>query len=166
MNQADFLRLIEAHKRILYKIANSYCRNTGDREDLIQEMIFQLWRSGERFDDHHKFSTWMYRIALNVAISFYRKSGRTGLRVELDADLDLTDPSGDGGELSERVALLQRFIGELGELDIALMILYLEERPYREIAEILGMTETNVATKLSRIKDRLRKQFNTFKKIL
>jgi RNA polymerase sigma factor (sigma-70 family) len=62
--------------------------------------------------------------------------------------------------------LLQRFIGELGELDKALMILYLEERPYREIAEILGMTETNVATKLSRIKDRLRQQFNTFKKIL
>ena len=166
MNQADFLRLIEENKRILYKIANSYCRNTGDRQDLIQEMIFQLWRSGERFDDHHKFSTWMYRIALNVAISFYRKSGRTGLRVELDADLDLADPSGDGGELSERVALLQHFIGELGELDKALMILYLEERPYREIAEILGMTETNVATKLSRIKDRLRQQFKTFKKIL
>ena len=166
MNQADFLRLIEEHKRILYKIANSYCRNAGDRQDLIQEMIFQLWRSGERFDDHHKFSTWMYRIALNVAISFYRKAGRAGLRVELDADLELADPSGDGGELSERVALLQRFIGELGELDKALMILYLEERPYREIAEILGMTETNVATKLSRIKDRLRQQFNTFKKIL
>ena len=166
MNQADFLRLIEEHKRILYKIANSYCRNSGDREDLIQEMIFQLWRSGERFDDHHKFSTWMYRIALNVAISFYRKAGRTGLRVELDAGLDLADPSGAGSELEDRVALLQRFIGELGELDKALMILYLEERPYREIAEILGMTETNVATKLSRIKDRLRQQFNTFKKIL
>jgi RNA polymerase sigma factor (sigma-70 family) len=166
MNQADFLRLIEEHKRILYKIANSYCRDAGDREDLIQEMIFQLWRSGERFDDHHKFSTWMYRIALNVAISFYRKAGRGGLRVELDADLDLADPGDGGGELSERVALLQRFIGELGELDKALMILYLEERPYREIAEILGMTETNVATKLSRIKDRLRQQFNTLKKIL
>jgi RNA polymerase sigma factor (sigma-70 family) len=166
MNQADFLQLIEENRRILYKIANSYCRNSGDREDLIQEMIFQLWRSGERFDDHHKFSTWMYRIALNVAISFYRKAGRTGLRVDLDADLDLADPSGEGGELSDRVALLQRFIGELGELDKALMILYLEERPYREIAEILGMTETNVATKLSRIKDRLRQQFNTFKKIL
>ena len=166
MDQADFLRLIEENKRILYKIANSYCRIAGDREDLVQEMIFQLWRSGELFDDQHKFSTWMYRIALNVAISFYRKAGRTGLRVELGADVDLADPGDGGGELQERVALLQRFIGELGELDKALMILYLEERPYREIAEILGMTETNVATKLSRIKDRLRQQFNTFKKIL
>ncbi len=164
MNQADFLRLIEEHKRILYKIANSYCRNTGDREDLIQEMIYQLWRSGERFDDHLKFSTWMYRIALNVAITFYRKAGRTGFRVELDADVDLADPDGDSGELEERVVMLQRFIAELGELDKALMILYLEERPYREIAEILGITETNVATKLSRIKDRLRQQFTTVKK--
>jgi RNA polymerase sigma factor (sigma-70 family) len=166
MNQADFLQLIEENRRILYKIANSYCRNSGDREDLIQEMIFQLWRSGERFDDHHKFSTWMYRIALNVAISFYRKAGRTGLRVDLDADLDLADPSGEGGELSDRVALLQRFIGELGELDKALMILYLEERPYREIAEILGITETNVATKLSRIKGRLKQQFLMVKDML
>jgi RNA polymerase sigma factor (sigma-70 family) len=166
MNQADFLQLVEANKRILYKIAASYCRNAGDREDLIQEMIFQLWQSAERFDDHHKFTTWMYRVALNVAISFYRKAGRSGLRVDLDAGLDLADPGDGSGVLEERVALLQRFIGELGELDKALMILYLEERPYREIAEILGMTETNVATKLSRIKGRLRQQFNTLKKIL
>jgi RNA polymerase sigma-70 factor (ECF subfamily) len=171
MNEADFLRLIEEHKRILYKIAGSYCRNAGDREDLIQEMIFQLWRSGERFDDHYKFSTWMYRIALNVAISFYRKAGRRGFRVELDADVDLADPAvpdpaGASGELEERVAMLQHFIAELGELDKALMILYLEERPYREIAEVLGITETNVATKLNRIKDRLRQQFTTLKKLL
>jgi RNA polymerase sigma-70 factor (ECF subfamily) len=165
MNQADFLRLIEEHKRILYKIANSYCRNTGDREDLIQEMIVQLWKSAERFDNHYKFSTWMYRIALNVAISFYRKAGRTGLRVDLGADLDLADPEDGGSELDERISLLQQFIAELGELDKALMILYLEERPYREIAEILGITETNVATKLTRIKDRLRKQFTSIKKI-
>src|ERR1700722_14244831 len=103
MNEADFLQLIEEHKRILYKIANSYCRNAGDREDLIQEMIFQIWRSGERFDEQHKFSTWMYRIALNVAISFYRKAGRTGLRVERGADVDLADPGDGGGEVQERV---------------------------------------------------------------
>ena len=107
----------------------------------------------------------MYRIALNVAISFYRKAGRTGLRVDLGADLDLADPEDGGSELDERISLLQQFIAELGEMDKALMILYLEERPYREIAEILGITETNVATKLTRIKDRLRKQFTSTKKI-
>ena len=163
MNQADLLQLIEENKRILYKIAGSYCRNAGDREDLIQEMIFQLWRSGERFDDQHKFSTWMYRIALNVAISFYRKAGRGGLRVELGADLDLADPHDGGGELEDRVALLRRFIGELGELDKALMILYLESKSYKEMAEILGITETNVATKISRVKDQLKQKFSNIK---
>ena len=161
MNQADFLRLIEEHKRILYKIANSYCRNSGDREDLIQEMIFQLWRSGERFDDHHKFSTWMYRIALNVAISYYRQQRRSGLRITFGGDLHLMELADGPAEpdTEEKIELLQQFISEQNELDKALMILYLEERPYREIAEILGITETNVATKLSRIKGRLKQHF-------
>jgi RNA polymerase sigma factor (sigma-70 family) len=171
MNQADFLRRMEENKGILYKIANAYCRHAGDREDLIQEMIYELWKSGERFDDHFKFSTWMYRIALNVAISFYRKASRSSLRVDFEAglspdleaglSLEVQTQTDSGEELEERIALLQRFIGELGEMDKALMILYLEEKPYREIAEILGITETNVATKLSRIRDRLKQQFLT-----
>jgi RNA polymerase sigma factor (sigma-70 family) len=160
MNPTEFLRLIEDNKGILYKISTSYCRNAGDRDDLMQEMIYQLWKSGEKFDDNYKFSTWMYRIALNVAISFYRKTSRSGVRVALAAELHLPDP--DSGrpadELEERIDLLQQFIASLGDLDKALMILYLEERPYHEIAEILGITGTNVATKLSRIKGRLKQQ--------
>ncbi len=159
---ADFVRLIRDNKGILYKICHSYCRNKADREDLMQEMIYQLWRSGEKFDPSYKFSTWMYRIALNVAISFYRKESRSGARVALAADLHLMEleDKPDGNHLlEEKIDLLQQFISELGELDKALMILYLEERPYREIAEILGISETNVATKLSRIKGRLKQQF-------
>ena|SRR5580658_1124703 len=164
MNKTEFLRLIEDNKGILYKIATSYCRNAGDRDDLMQEMTYQLWKSGEKFDDNYKFSTWMYRIALNVAISFYRKASRGGVKVALAADLHVAvpDPGHDSGdELEERIDALQQFITSLGELDKALMILYLEERPYREIAEILGITETNVATKLSRIKGRLKQQLLT-----
>ena len=135
----------------------------------MQEIVYQLWRSGQSFDTHRKFSTWMYRIALNVAISFYRRQRRSGLRIAFGGDLHLMEledrPEGDG-ELEEKIDLLQQFISGLGELDKALMILYLEERPYREIAEILSITETNVATKLSRIKERLRQQFNTLKNIL
>ncbi len=108
----------------------------------------------------------MYRIALNVAISFYRKETRSGVSIALGGDLrvnliesELEDRSPDNEELEEKIDLLHLFISELGELDKALMILYLEERPYREIAEILGITETNVATKLSRIKARLKQQF-------
>jgi RNA polymerase sigma-70 factor (ECF subfamily) len=167
MNTPDereiFLQLIQENKGILFKICHSYCRNRSDREDLAQEMIYQLWKSGHRFNADHKFSTWMYRIALNVAISYYRKEHRSGVRLSIDGDLQLIDPEDapDGSaEVEEKIDLLQQFIRELGELDKALMILYLEEKSYREVAEILGITETNVATKLSRIKAGLRKRFS------
>lgn len=158
-----FLQLIQDNKGILYKISHSYCHNRDDREDLMQEMVYQLWKSGQRFDSQHKFSTWMYRIALNVAISFYRHQRRSGLRIAFGGDLHLMeweDRTEDNGELEEKIGLLQQFISELGELDKALMILYLEEKSYREIAEVLGITETNVATKLSRIKGRLKQRFS------
>lgn len=158
MNSTDFIKLIQDNRGILYKISASYCRNAGDREDLMQEMIYQLWRSADQFDNTKKYSTWMYRIALNVAISFYRKANRSGVMVALDAETQFSE---DGGNplLEERIEVLQRFIRRLGELDKALMILYLEERPHREMAEILGISETNVATKLSRIKARLKQEF-------
>jgi RNA polymerase sigma-70 factor (ECF subfamily) len=168
MEQADFLQLIRDNKGILFKISNSYCRNRDDREDLMQEMIYQLWKSGQTFDANYKFSTWMYRIALNVAISFYRQQRRSGLHIAFGGDLhlmeleDRSDGTGEvdgAGGVEEKIDLLQQFIRDLAELDKALMILYLEERTYREIAEILGITETNVATKLSRIKGRLKQQF-------
>ncbi|HEV3324385.1 MAG TPA: sigma-70 family RNA polymerase sigma factor [Puia sp.] len=162
MEQADFLQLIQDNKGILFKISNSYCRNRDDREDLMQEMIYQLWKSGETFDVNYKFSTWMYRIALNVAISFYRQQRRSGLHIAFGGDLhlmELEDRADGRGGIEEKIDLLQQFIRDLAELDKALMILYLEEKTYREIAEILGITETNVATKLSRIKGRLKQQF-------
>jgi RNA polymerase sigma factor (sigma-70 family) len=161
MTDAEFLRLIEENKAILFKISNSYCPNRDDREDLIQEIIFQLWKSAQTFDTKRKFSTWMYRIALNVAISFYRQQRRSGLRIAFGGDLHLMEFADDSAEsdVEEKIDLIQQFIGEQNELDKALMILYLEERPYREIAEVLGITETNVATKLSRIKSRLKQHF-------
>jgi len=166
MEKAAFLQLIQEHRGILYKISAAYCRNVSDREDLMQEMIYQLWRSAERYDTNFKFSTWMYRIALNVAISFYRKTSAGRVRVTLDADVEVADGGASAGSgffaddpLEERIELLQRFIASLGELDKALMILYLEERSYKEIGEILGLSETNVATKVSRIKGRLKQQF-------
>ncbi|HEY4108469.1 sigma-70 family RNA polymerase sigma factor [Puia sp.] len=160
MNPNELLQRIQDNKGILYKISASYCRNAGDREDLMQEMLYQLWRSGPRFDENQKFSTWMYRIALNVAISFYRKANRSGVTVALDAEAHFADNNGDE-VLEQRMEVLQRFIQSLNELDKALMILYLEERPYLEIADILGISETNVATKLSRIKGRLKQEFKT-----
>jgi RNA polymerase sigma factor (sigma-70 family) len=166
MNPTDqhtaFLQLIQDNKGILFKISNSYCHNRNDREDLMQEIVYQLWKSGQSFDNHRKFSTWMYRIALNVAISFYRRQRRSGLQIAFGGDLhlmELEDRTEDSEEMEEKIDLLQQFISELGELEKALMILYLEEKSYREMAEVLGITETNVATKLSRIKGRLKERF-------
>src|ERR1700744_4709149 len=104
MNHSEFVRLVEDNKGILYKISASYCRHAGDREDLIQEMIYQLWRSSDKYDNTQKFSTYMYRIALNVAISFYRKASRGGIQVELDADLHVAEAE-EMDELDEQVEI-------------------------------------------------------------
>jgi RNA polymerase sigma factor (sigma-70 family) len=107
----------------------------------------------------------MYRVALNVAISFYRKEKKTSPVVALtDGHIEIEDNSSHSHEMEENLGLLQQFIKELKELDRALMLLYLEEKSYREIADIIGITETNVATKISRIKEKLKQQFSLVKK--
>lgn len=157
--QERFLALVEEHEKILFKVAGSYCRNPEDRRDLIQEIVAQLWRSFGRFDDKYRFSTWMYRIAMNVAISFYRsQSRRTRGAVPIEeSGLDLVAAEPEG--VSDDIRLLHQFIGQLDELNRALIILYLDGNSYDTIAEILGISTTNVATKISRIKDRLRRDF-------
>jgi RNA polymerase sigma-70 factor (ECF subfamily) len=159
--QGRFLALLEEHRKILYKVASSYCKNPEDRRDLVQEIVVQLWRSFDRFDDRYRFSTWMYKIAINVAISFYRsQSRRTRGTVPIEeAGLDLI--AAETEEVSEDVRLLHRFIGQLDELNRALIILYLDGNSYDTIAEILGISTTNVATKISRIKERLRRDFTS-----
>ncbi|MEP6711342.1 MAG: sigma-70 family RNA polymerase sigma factor [Ferruginibacter sp.] len=158
-----FLQLIEDNMRIIFKISNSYCQNKNDREDLVQEIIYQLWKSAHSFNAAYKFSTWMYRIALNVAISFYRKEKKASAIIPFEYVVDIEDKPDENKQTEENINLLQKFISELKELDKALMILYLETRPYTEIAEILGITETNVATKISRIKNNLKEKFTTIK---
>lgn len=164
-NKTDnFLNVIESNKGILYKVANSYCRNNEDRKDLIQEIILQLWKSYDNYNETFKYSTWMYRISLNVAISFYRKeNSRKRISNPLTTDiLDFSDT-----EISEEketgLSILNQIILELNDLNKALMLLYLEEKSYKEISEIIGITETNVATKIGRIKSKIKKEFTQFK---
>lgn len=162
IKQTEFLKLVEEHKLIIYKICNAYCKNAGDRDDLAQEITYQLWRSFHHFNGSVKFSTWMYRVALNVAISFYRKTKKNENIIELPENAaGIADKREDNHELEKNIVVLQQFINELKELDKALMILYLEEKSYSEISEILGITETNVATRISRIKDKLKQKFST-----
>lgn len=153
-----FGELLEQHRGIVFKVAHSYCRHPDDRADLVQEIATQLWRAFPAFDAARaSFSTWMYRIALNVAISHLRSaSHRHQHSVPLDESLhDVPGEDGDH-ESQERLRLLHRFIEKQDPLNRALLLLYLEDRSHREIAEILGISEGNVATKISRLKQRLR----------
>ncbi|MFL9483229.1 RNA polymerase sigma factor [Chitinophagaceae bacterium LWZ2-11] len=165
-DKEEFLRLIQDNRGIILKICNSYCRNKSDREDLAGEIIYQLWKSGKSFNTDYKFSTWMYRVALNAAISFYRKEKRTAPSVAFTEEhFDYHTPENDANDTTEEnINLLQQFINELKELDRALILLYLEAKSYNEIAEILGISETNVATKISRIKDKLKQNFSKINK--
>jgi len=156
------LKLIEDNRGIIFKICNAYCKNEHDREDLQQEIVYQLWKSYPAYKQQYKFTTWMYRVALNIAISFYRKTKITDNIIALDeAPLEIADKPDNTPETEKNISTLHQFINGLKELDKALMILYLEEKSYIEIAEILGISETNVATKISRIKEKLKRQFNT-----
>ncbi|MDR1526392.1 MAG: sigma-70 family RNA polymerase sigma factor [Dysgonamonadaceae bacterium] len=165
MNQVEkrdyFIEVVQTHKGIIYKIANAYCRCAEDREDLVQEILIQLWKSLDIYSDRYRFSTWLYRIALNISISFYRKSSirKSLFSGNLGAFLNFPDRD-ENDETESNIALLYRFISEFNDLDKALIILYLEEKSYKEIAFIIGISETNVATKISRLKKLLRKKFS------
>lgn len=157
--QTAFLERLDRHRGILVKVSGAYCRNPASREDLVQEIVAQLWRSFPRFDGRASFSTWMYRIALNVAIGFYRSETRRSQSLELHepARLDaLGEP--DRSETDPALDTVLERVNRLDPLDRALVILYLDDKPYAEIAAILGISETNVATKLARIKQRLRRE--------
>jgi RNA polymerase sigma factor (sigma-70 family) len=159
----EFSNLVNDNRGIIFKVCNSYCSNKADIEDLAQEIIYQLWKSYKSYKPSYKFTTWMYRIALNTAISFYRKVKKSHSTISLEEHLiEMEDNNEASSITTQNIDLLQQFINELKELDKALMILYLEEKTYKEIAEIIGITETNVATKIGRIKEKLKQKFSTY----
>ena len=152
--QDRFERLVTEHRAIIYKICYSHCQSPGDREDLAQDIAIQLWRSFGSFDGRSSFATWMYRVALNVAISFRRHESRRIQSVGLPDEHLLNMPAADA-EQPDSVRRLYDFIEQQNPLDRAVMLLYLEGYRYREVGEIVGISETNVATKIGRLKQRL-----------
>lgn len=159
-NSTIFITVIEANKGIIYKVANSYCKDFDDRNDLVQEIILKLWQAFDTYNDEFKHSTWIYRIALNTAISNYRKEKvREKYFTPMpEAFLEYEDPNVES-KTEHQYLLLEQFISELKEMNKALMLLYLEEKSYKEIAEILGISESNVGTKISRLKGLLKDKF-------
>jgi RNA polymerase sigma-70 factor (ECF subfamily) len=159
-----FLSVVQSNKGIIYKVANSYCKDIEDRKDLVQEIIIQLWRSFGNYDDNFKYSTWIYRISLNVAISFYRKEN-TRRRISnplTEGIIDFTDDN-ITEEKETDLGVLQQMILQLKPLDKALILLYLEENSHKEISQIIGISETNVATKINRIKNGLKQKMTQVK---
>jgi len=148
----QFLELIHRHQSIIHKICFIYAKNSSDREDLQQEIILQLWKSYSSFKGDAAFSTWMYRVALNTAINQTR---RPGLLVDSTSTPDVPYDPSDSYHLSEEIQILYRAISRLKKIEKAIILLWLEERSYEEIAASIGITVKNVSVKLVRAKEKL-----------
>jgi RNA polymerase sigma factor (sigma-70 family) len=159
VEKEQFVSIMKEHQNLIFKICHTYCANTENRKDLQQEIFIQLWKSFKKFDGRVKFSTWIYKVALNTAIFYYRKDSKHNNSKTVSLDAELITLTSHEPEADENIALLYKFIGQLTELDKALILLYLDDNKQKDIAEILGLSETNVATKISRIKKNLKEQF-------
>ena len=151
-----YLDILEKHKGIVFKVARSYCSNEFDREDLVQEILAQIWRSLDTYNDAFKVTTWMYRVALNVAISFYRKDKSAAYKHTEVEDRLLTYDMVQESENEQNLSALYAFINELNDIDKAVLLMYLEGENQAEIAANLNITISNVSTKISRIKQKLK----------
>lgn len=157
-----FIAAIEHHKKLLYKIARLYADNATDRQDLTQEMIIALWQSYARFDGRSKWSTWMYRVCLNIAISWQRDRRRHAARMQVTDHILLDAMPAADNERQSQLELIQQLLRHFNEMDRALVLLHLEGQDHDEIALILNLTVSNVATRLGRIKQKLQQQMATF----
>ncbi|NDV94404.1 sigma-70 family RNA polymerase sigma factor [Dysgonomonas sp. 521] len=149
-SDAQFLDMIRQNEGIIYKVTSFYADKEHPIGDLYQEVVLNLWKGFASFRGESKHSTWIYRIALNTCVSFYRRSKKNVTYVDISMDIpDVVDNN-------EQIQELYKLINQLGKIERALVLLYLDDKPYKDIAEITGLSVTNVATKLSRIKDKLK----------
>lgn len=156
--EQEFLSVIREYERVIYKVCYLYTTRNASLNDLYQETVLNIWKAFPRFRGESKVSTWIYRIALNTCITFIRKEKNVPEIVCLTADENRITEDDDDLQLMLRE--LYDLINRLGQLDKSIILLYLEEKSYEEIAEITGLTLTNVATKISRIKSKLKKMRN------
>jgi RNA polymerase sigma factor (sigma-70 family) len=151
--EKDFIEMINTHRGIIIKVCNLYERDHDGRKDLFQDIVLQLWRSFDGFRHEAQFSTWMYRVALNTAISSLRKRTRRSATASLtDAELNIPDLA---NQRDERLAIMHESIQALSNIEKAIILLYLEEKSYTEIGNIMGITASNVGVRINRIKTKL-----------
>jgi RNA polymerase sigma-70 factor (ECF subfamily) len=156
--QEQFLGLIKENNGIIHKVCHLYCHSAQDRQDLFQEILLQLWKAFPKFRSESKISTWMYRIALNTAIADFRKQQRRINTVNGGLSESLGSYDHDPIEQKERLVVFQQAVDRLSDVEKAIVILYLEEKSYQEMEEILGMGQAGLRVKMTRIKEKLRRQ--------
>ena len=147
----QFMEMIRQNEGVIYKVASFYADREQPLGDLYQEIVLNLWKGFPSFRGDSRYSTWIYRIALNTCVSFYRKSQRRISYVDVSEDVPETVTN------NEQLQELYNLINKLGKIERALVLLYLDDKSYKEIAEITDISVTNVATKLSRIKEKLKR---------
>ncbi|WP_044173455.1 RNA polymerase sigma factor [Flectobacillus major] len=154
--EKQFATYLKEHQGIVHKVCGMYRRDPDDKKDLFQEIVVQLWRAFPKFRHESKVSTWIYQIALNVAISDLRKESRKPSQTSIDEFSGQLADNEPDTELEEKLALLNRAIVELSDIEKAILMLYFEEKSNDEIAEIMGITINNVRVKMTRIREKLR----------
>jgi RNA polymerase sigma factor (sigma-70 family) len=153
----SFIQLLNEHQNIIHKVCTLYMDDIADREDLFQEISLQAYKSFQHFKGESKFSTWLYRVALNTAITFFKKEKKQEqLQVTLATQPNIE--SDDSKIKEEQILAMYKAIGNLNKIDKALVMLYLEDYSYIEIGEMLGITANNVAVKMNRIKVKLKEE--------
>ena len=158
--EEQFVALIHAHQGLIFKIASFYTSTKEEKEDLSQEIIYQVWKSFDLFQNNSKPSTWLYRIGMNTAISQLNKSKRKATAVPLD-EIQVQWTEERDSDQEEKLSQLYAEIKKLNLLDRGIVLLYLEAKSHEEISEILGISVSNVGTRMSRIKEKLRKGIQT-----
>lgn len=156
----NFVTELERHQNIVHKVCRIYTSNKDQHNDLFQEITIQLWKAYPKFRGDSKFSTWMYRVALNTAITLYRKSKRRVKTQDYESVIfKITSEDYDDTE-EEQLKIMYKAIKQLSDIEKALIFLYLEDKNYREIAQTIGITEVNARVKMNRIKTKLKKILN------
>ena len=151
----EFLQNITSNQAIIHKVTRIYCDNVDDRKDLFQEILIQLWKSYGSFKEQSKFSTWMYRVAINTAITAFKRGAKKNLKAQFVKDLPPVADDEYDTDLEENLNLLHVAIGRLTGIEKSIILLYLEDKSYEEIAEITGITQNYVRVKMNRIKKKL-----------
>ena len=159
--EKEFLQIIKKNQGIIHKVCNIYCDDQEDRNDLFQEIVAQLWKSFPSFREESKFSTWMYRVALNTAITSFKKTKRRPDQNRLTYDNFQVKDENYNIEIEEEIKNLHKAVAQLTGVEKSIVLLFLENKRYEEIAEITGITQNYVRVKMNRIKKKLKKFMET-----